>query len=86
MYIYSFEKLDVWKDAKELTKQIYSITKAFPSEEKFGLTSKLRRAFVSIASNIAKGSSRKSGKDQAHFSVIAYSSTVAVLNQLFIMS
>ena len=84
MYTYSFEKLLVWQNAKELTKHLYSITKSFPKEEKFGLTSQLRRASISIASNIAEGSSRKSKKDQAHFTVIAFSSAVEVLNQVII--
>ncbi len=84
MYTYSFERLEVWKDAKELTKEIYSVTAGFPSEEKFGLTSQIRRASVSIASNIAEGSSRKTSKDQSHFYTIAFSSSVEVLNQLII--
>ena len=84
MYTYSFEKLEVWRDAKDLTKEIYAITKSFPSEEKFGLTSQLRRASVSIASNIAEGSARKTNKDQAHFMVIAFSSSIEVLNQIII--
>ena len=65
MYTYSFEKLQVWKDAKELAKVIYALTGNFPAEEKFGLISQLRRASVSIASNIAEGSARQTSKDQA---------------------
>ena len=74
MHTYSFEKLEVWKEARELVVWIYSITKEYPSEEKFGLVTQLRRAAVSVVSNLAEGSSRKSAKDQAHFSQIAYSS------------
>lgn len=84
MKLYSFEKLNVWKEAKKLTKEIYKVTSTFPSEEKFGLTNQLRRASVSIASNIAEGSERISNKDKAHFSTIAYSSTMEVLNQIII--
>ena len=57
------KKLTVWKEAIELTKQVYSSTDAFPSEERFGLISQMRRAAVSIPSNIAEGAARK-GKSQ----------------------
>jgi len=84
MYTYSFEKLEVWKEAKEFTKSIYTLTSTFPDSEKFGLVSQLRRASVSICSNIAEGSARKSYKDKAHFTTMAFSSTVEVLNQLIL--
>lgn len=84
MYIFSFEKLEVWIESKEFTEQIYTITLKFPDTEKFGLISQLRRASISIASNIAEGSARKSFKDKAHFSTIAFGSAVEVLNQLII--
>ncbi|WP_283636955.1 four helix bundle protein [Aquaticitalea lipolytica] len=84
MYTYSFEKLEVWIEAKELSKQVYLITKAFPDDEKFGLTSQIRRASVSICSNIAEGSARKTNKDKAYFTVIAFSSAVEVLNQIIL--
>ena len=57
---------------------------SFPPEEKYGLVSQMRRASISIASNLAEGSSRITSKDQAHFSTIAYSSTIELLNQLII--
>ena len=84
MYVFSFEKLNVWKESILLVKNIYKLTVNFPSEEKFGLTSQLRRAAVSISSNIAEGTSRNTNKDKAHFTTIAYSSTMEVLNQLII--
>jgi len=84
MYIYSFEKLEVWSESKEFTKSIYILTLTFPDSEKFGLVSQLRRASVSICSNIAEGSARKSFKDKAHFTTMAFSSTVEVLNQLIL--
>ena len=83
-YKFSFEKLTVWIDSKELVKIIYSVTKTFPEEEKFGLTSQLRRASVSIASNLAEGTSRKTNKDKAHFTTMSYSSLMEVLNQIII--
>lgn len=84
MHTFSFEKLTVWVDSKELVKMIYSITKQFPDEEKFGLISQLRRASISIASNLAEGTSRMTNKDKAHFTTIAYSSLMEVLNQIII--
>ena len=84
MYQFSFEKLDVWIESKELTKSIYTIVSKFPESEKFGLISQLRRASISISSNIAEGSARKTYKDKAHFTTIAFGSAVEVLNQLII--
>jgi len=84
MYTFSFERLEVWNKSRLLTKRIYLTTKSFPESEKFGIVSQLRRAVISICSNIAEGSSRKSKKDQAHFYNIAFSSLMETLNQLII--
>jgi four helix bundle protein len=84
MYVYSFEKLEVWIESKDLSKLIYLKTSNFPDFEKFGLVSQLRRASISISSNIAEGSARSTFKDKAHFTTIAFSSAVEVLNQLII--
>jgi four helix bundle protein len=81
---FSFEKLEVWQDAKGLTHLVYKATKNFPSEEKYGLVSQLRRAVISVTSNIAEGSSRMSSKDQAHFYHLAFSSLMEVLSQIII--
>ena len=86
MHVYSFEKLDVWVEAKELAKRIYMLTSKFSDSEKYGLTSQLRRAAVSICSNIAEGSARSSYKDKAHFTTMAFGSTLEILNQLIISS
>lgn len=86
MFTYSFEKLEVWKDSKNFTKSVYLITSKFPESEKYGLTSQLRRASISICSNIAEGTSRQTSKDKAHFTTMAFSSAVEVLNQLIICS
>jgi four helix bundle protein len=71
---YPFEKLRVWQNARALAKAIYTETAKFPRREIYGLTSQCNRAAVSVAANIAEGSSRRSRKDQAHFSEIAYGS------------
>lgn len=84
MHTYSFEKLAVWKEARQLVVWVYKITNSFPAEEKFGLIMQIRRASVSVVSNLAEGSARKSAKDQAHYSQIAYSSLVEILTQLII--
>tara|TARA_B100000508_G_scaffold141091_1_gene146341 strand:+ start:78374 stop:78748 length:375 start_codon:yes stop_codon:yes gene_type:complete len=84
MKVFSFESLEVWKEVKLLTKEIYILTKKFPDSEKFGLVSQIRRATVSVSSNIAEGSARNSAKDQAHFYQIAFSSLMEVLSQLLI--
>lgn len=84
MYNYSFETLEVWKNSRKLAKDIYSLTGDFPDSEKFGMVSQLRRAAVSICSNIAEGSSRTSAKDQKHFYQIAYSSTTEIMCQLLL--
>lgn len=85
MKIYSFEKLACWQQARELAVWIYKITKSFPVEEKFGIVNQMRRAAVSITSNLAEGTSRVSKKEQAHFSTIAYSSTIELMNDLIIV-
>lgn len=84
MKVFSFEDLTVWKDSKELTKDIYSITSSFPDNEKFGLVSQMRRASISVSSNIAEGSSRVSPKDQAHFYHLSYSSLMEVFSQFLV--
>nr|WP_321410869.1 four helix bundle protein [uncultured Carboxylicivirga sp.] len=84
MYTYSFEKLEIWQLSRELVKNIYQVTTDFPDSEKFGLTNQLRRASVSISSNIAEGNGRNSKKDKARFIEIAYSSLLEVLNQLIL--
>jgi len=73
-HVYPFEKLRVWESARRLIKEVYCVTKAFPRSEMYGLTSQANRAAVSVAANLAEGSSRTGRKDQAHFSQIAYGS------------
>lgn len=84
MKIYSFEKLECWQHAKQLAVWTYKNTQKFPGEEKFGMVSQMRRAAISIASNVSEGTSRKTFKDQSHFSTISYSSAIELLNDLII--
>lgn len=67
-----------------IAKQVYTVTKQFPTEEKFGLTSQIQRAVVSIASNIAEGAGRGSDKDFVHFLTIALGSAFEVETQLLL--
>ena len=61
------EKLDLWKKAVDFVVAIYKVTESFPKEEKFGLTSQLRRASVSIVANISEGAARRSTKELRQF-------------------
>lgn len=81
---FSFEKLAVWQEARLLAKEVYLATKNLPSEEKYGLSQQMRRAAVSVCSNIAEGTSRVSAKDQAYFTTIAFGSLMELLNQAII--
>jgi four helix bundle protein len=67
MRIKSFQDLNIWREAHQLTLEIYKITKEFPKEEVYGLISQLRRAAISIPSNIAEGMGRKSTKELLNF-------------------
>ncbi len=80
----NFEDLLVWQKAVELAVLVYELTRAFPGDERFGLTSQLRRSAVSIASNVAEGRGRLSQGDFRQFLGIAQGSTYEVLTQLLI--
>jgi four helix bundle protein len=82
--MFNFEKLEVWQKAIVFADLIYTETQAFPTEERFGLTNQLRRAAVSISSNIAEGSSRSSKNDFARFAEIAAGSLFEAVSQAFV--
>jgi len=82
--MFNFEKLEVWQKAIDFADFIYKQTQSFPLEERFGLTNQLRRAAVSISSNIAEGSSRSSRTDFARFAEIAAGSVFEAVSQSFI--
>jgi four helix bundle protein len=82
--MFNFEDLEVWQKAIDFADLIYNETRAFPAEERFGLTNQLRRAAVSISSNIAEGSSRSSRTDFARFAEIAAGSVFLAVSQSFI--
>lgn len=82
MKTYSFENLEVWKKSRELVFYVYQIQSSFPPYEKYGLGDQLRRAVVSVSSNIAEGNARYSVKEQAHFIEIAIGSLMEVYCQI----
>ena len=83
-YVYNFEKLDVWQRAMDLTTEIYRITAHFPESERFGLTAQLRRACVSVPSNLAEGVNRRTGKDKMRLLNVAYGSLMEALTQILL--
>lgn len=79
---YSYKTLDAYKEAKALVLQVYSLLKQFPKEEQYALCDQLRRAVISVPSNIAEGSGRTSAKGQAHFFEMAFGSLMEVNCQI----
>lgn len=84
--MHKFKQLDIWKQSRLFCSSIYEVTSLFPNDEKFGITNQLRRASVSIPSNIAEGSSRNSNKDFSRFLEIAVGSAYEIETQLLIAS
>ena len=80
----NYTDLDVWKEARNLSKEIYLSSSDFPKDERFGLTSQIRRAVVSIPSNIAEGCGRNHPKDSIQFFFIARGSIYEVETQLYL--
>lgn|SRR5690606_304582 len=84
MKLFYFEKLEVWQKSRKLTTEMYRMTASFPAEEKFGMTSQIRRASISIVANIAEGISRPTEKDKARFIALAFGSAMEVISLLVI--
>jgi four helix bundle protein len=81
---FRFERLEAWQLARAFNRSVYRVSRGFPKEEAFALTSQIRRASVSVSSNIAEGSGRNSDADFAHFLEIAYGSLMEVVSQLYL--
>ena len=79
--MFNFEKLDVWHKAIDFADAVYSVTRTYPGDERFGLTNQMRRAAVSISSNIAEGTSRASKNGFARFLEIATGSVFGIVSQ-----
>ena len=84
--MHNFRKLDIWLRSMTLVKDIYLLTRSFPSHEKFGLSSQMQRAAVSIPSNIAEGSAKSSNKDFARFLEMSIGSSYELETGLIIAS
>lgn len=78
--MFGFEKLEVWQKSVGLANEVYRLTRTFPSDERFGLTSQIRRSSVSISANIAEGSGRGSDKDFARFVEVAFGSLMELVS------
>lgn len=78
----SFRELKVWQKSYDLSLAVYSVTKTFPKEETFGLSSQIRRSAISIPSNISEGHARKSKKEFTQFLYIAYGSSAELETQI----
>ena len=81
---HNFKKLNIWKNAMQLSNDVFKITKDFPKEEVYSLTSQINRSVVSVASNIAEGSSRSSNKDFCRFLEISLGSLYELQTQLIL--
>ena len=82
--IFSFEKLDVWQLSREYVKFVYQLLKTFPREEQYAICDQIRRAVVSVPSNVAEGSGRSSYKEKVHFLEIAGGSLMETYCQLIL--
>ena len=80
----SFRELVVWQRGMDLVVEVYSVSKRFPNDERFGLTAQLRRAAVSIPANIAEGNARHSRAEYRHFISIAHGSVAELETELVI--
>jgi len=82
--VHNFRELLVWKKSRILVKEIYMLSQSFPKSEVHGLTDQMRRAAVSIPSNIAEGSGRKSNKDFKRFLEFSYGSALELETQIYL--
>ena len=80
--VHSFKDLNAYKEAKELVKDIYGVVQMLPQEERYALADQLRRAVISVPSNIVEGMNRISDKEKSHFLEIAYASLMEVYCQV----
>lgn len=82
--MHNYKELNVWKRSIKLCASIYKLTASFPNEERFGLISQMRRAAISVPSNIAEGGGRRTDKEFAHFLGVAHGSICELESQLYV--
>ncbi len=81
-FTYGFEKLEVWQEARIIKKNIFLLTRKFPKEKGYGLSSQLRRSISSVTANLAEGSGRASQKDKARFTNMVFTSALETLDHI----
>ncbi len=81
---FSFERLLIWQKSRSIVKEVYKIASIFPPHEKYGLSDQIRRAAISVSSNIAEATGRFSMKEKIHFCEIAYGSLMEAMCQLIL--
>ena len=86
MYTFYFRKLKVWQNSRKLVASIYKITNKHPSSERFNFIDQIRRSACSISNNLAEGSAKKSGKEQARYTSIAFGSSMELSNLITLSS
>src|SRR5438270_64715 len=84
MPVHNFKKLEVWKRSRILVKDVYVMSMKFPTDERFGIISQIRRAVVSVSLNISEGSGRGTNKDFRHFLDTSFSSALEVENLIYL--
>lgn len=84
MAVHNFKKLEVWKKSRSFVKDVFVMTAKFPTEERFGITSQIRRAAVSVSLNISEGSGRGTDKDFKHFLDTSFASALEVENLIYL--
>ncbi len=82
--IFSFEKLNVWQKARSFHREVFRLTTSFPYEQNYALIPQIRRAALSVPSNISEGAGRLGSKEFVHFISIAYGSLMETMNQLIL--
>ena len=81
-FLFQFEKLNAWQEARKLVADVYRLLEKFPKTENYALCDQLRRAAISVPSNIAEGTGRMAVKEQTHFLEIAFGSLMEIYCQL----
>jgi len=80
--VFNFEKLEIWQEAMALVEEVYALSQGFPQRERYGLTAQLRRSAISIPSNIAEGSGKRTKKEFLQFAYTARSSLLELVTQV----
>ena len=84
MHTFYFKKLEVWKNSRKLVIDVYKTTEKYPIREKYNFINQIRRSVLSISNNLAEGSAKKTAKEQARYTSIAFGSAIELLNLLIL--